>query len=393
MKRVAEAVAWSSCSQEKKACVEWVEKYAKDCVCNLSSAISFGLGVVSLIGWGIAEIPQIISNFQTKSGHGVSLALLFTWVIGDVFNLVGCFLEPVTLPTQLYTALLYTTTTVVLVVQTIYYDYCLRWWKNRDFVEDSETEEETRKPLNPKSEEYSSKPMPAIPSVRSSPRMDVYYTSARSLASSATPPYRSSYLNMAPRSGPSAALGHDDSSSEDETTSPTHPTHSLSTRSTPKRILSRSVGYGTFIAGSVSLPFQAQGLVVKHLVLSGRTLLQETRMDESESNTLGLLLGWLMAAIYMGGRLPQIYLNIKRGSVEGLSPLMFIFALIANATYVGSILARSLEWERIKANAPWLLDAIVCVLLDLFIIIQFGYYKMKHRRAIHHVHDQESCVQ
>lgn len=46
---------------------------------------------------------------------------------------------------------------------------------------------------------------------------------------------------------------------------------------------------------------------------------------------------------------------------------MFIFALLANATYVGSILVRTTEWENIKPNLPWLLDSIVCVALDLFV--------------------------
>lgn len=85
---------------------------------------------------------------------------------------------------------------------------------------------------------------------------------------------------------------------------------------------------------------------------------------------------------------------------------MFIFALIANVTYVGrcmdfssilffktfcsafsfthtvilavidcSILIRSTEWDKIKANLPWLLDAIVCVGLDLFVSsYSFGLY-------------------
>lgn len=46
---------------------------------------------------------------------------------------------------------------------------------------------------------------------------------------------------------------------------------------------------------------------------------------------------------------------------------MFIFALVANATYVGSILVRTTEWDSIKPNLAWLLDAIVCVVLDLFV--------------------------
>lgn len=53
---------------------------------------------------------------------------------------------------------------------------------------------------------------------------------------------------------------------------------------------------------------------------------------------------------------------------------MFIFALIANATYVASILVRTSEWENIKPNMPWLLDAAICVALDLVIILQYMYY-------------------
>ena len=63
----------------------------------------------------------------------------------------------------------------------------------------------------------------------------------------------------------------------------------------------------------------------------------------------------------------MIQLTICFDNWQGLNPLMFIFALVANATYVGSILVRTTEWDSIKANLPWLLDAIVCVLLDLFV--------------------------
>jgi len=47
---------------------------------------------------------------------------------------------------------------------------------------------------------------------------------------------------------------------------------------------------------------------------------------------------------------------------------------------VCSILVRTTEWESIKANMPWLLDAIVCVALDLFIILQYINYRY-HRKT------------
>ncbi|XP_070664726.1 vacuolar lysine transporter YPQ1-like isoform X3 [Malus domestica] len=320
----------SYCVAENKPCVRWVQKYFKDCLCNLNDDISFASGLISLVCWGVAEIPQIITNFHTKSSHGVSLAFLCTWVAGDVFNLLGCFLEPATLPTQLYTALLYTASTIVLVLQSVYYDYIYAWWKCRNITPRQKDEEENKKPLNPKLAD-SSIPIPTA-SPKATPKREFYYTSARSMAGSGTPPFRT-YMRAA-RSGPSAMTIDSDSSSEDE-----------------------------------SAPVTSN----KNSVTQSRSI---PRLEHSvEHSALGQWLGWLMAAIYMGGRLPQICLNIKRGSVEGLNPLMFVFALIANVTYVGSILVRTTDWDNITANMSWLLDAAVCVVLDLFIILQYIYYK------------------
>ncbi|KAK1275999.1 hypothetical protein QJS04_geneDACA016038 [Acorus gramineus] len=212
--------------------------------------------------------------------------------------------------------------------------------------------------------------------------------SARSLARSGTPPY-GSYLGVAAKSGPSVlSRPNDDSSSEEEES----PIYSRKPQPKPKpkpKLLSRSVDYGAFIAAAVNLPFQSNAFIEGQTILSGRKFLQDHQLTTS---TYGMWLGWMMAAIYMGGRIPQIWLNIKRGSVEGLNPLMFVLALLANATYVGSILVRSVEWKRIKANVPWLLDAIVCVALDLFIILQFAYYKSRQRRMSRCRNDNENVL-
>ncbi|KAK3413979.1 hypothetical protein EUGRSUZ_I02478 [Eucalyptus grandis] len=360
------------CAREKKPCVRWVEKYFKDCLCNARDEASFGFGMISLVCWGVAEIPQIITNFRTKSSHGVSLAFLLTWVAGDVFNLVGCLLEPATLPTQYYTALLYTASTVVLVLQSLYYDHVYSLWKGRH-IKKPDPQAEEKEPLKPKATHQMGIAIPGAAAkatpVKASPRKEFFYTSARSLAGSGTPPFRT-YIRVA-KSGPSTVHLDSDSSSDDEAAR----VPSTKSVSKPKQI-PRSVGYGTFLASSLTLPLQNKSFTEAHVVLSTRKLLQEGGIEHS---VFGQWLGWLMAAIYMGGRIPQIWLNIKRGSVEGLNPLMFIFALVANVTYVGSILVRTVEWESIEANMPWLLDAIVCVALDLFIILQYIYYRYFRR--------------
>ncbi|CAH2076359.1 unnamed protein product [Thlaspi arvense] len=333
------------CLKEQKTCVRWVERYFDDCLCNLNDDVSFALGIASLICWAVAEVPQIITNFRTKSSHGVSLSFLLAWVAGDIFNLIGCLLEPATL---------YTVSTVVLVIQTIYYDYIYRLCTpGRTKICQKEEEDEERRPLKPQKTMGSAISIPGE-SYKASPRKEFYYTSARSLAGSGTPPLRTSYFRVA-KSGPSAmAIDSGSSSDEDETMS-TLPVVTAKTITQPRPI-PRQAGFGTFLAASVSLPLQAKSLAEKYAHASSRRLLNERRVEHS---ALGQWLGWLMAAIYMGGRIPQIWLN-------GLNPLMFIFALVANATYVGSILVRTTEWENIKPNLPWLLDAIVCVVLDLF---------------------------
>ncbi|KAL2504832.1 PQ-loop repeat family protein/transmembrane family protein [Abeliophyllum distichum] len=260
-------------------------------------------------------------------------------------------------------AVLYTTNTVILVLQSLYYDHFYRCWKGRQ-NESFQEVEEVKKPLKSPKPDDSAIPIPKRTSTATARRGVYYYTSARSLAGSTTPPIRS-YL-WPVRSGPSTMGLDNDSSSDDETTSEILKKHV----SQPKPI-ARSAAYGAFLATSISMPQQTKALMQVYSSLTARKLLQE----QGTENVYGQWLGWLMTATYMGGRLPQIWLNIKRGSAEGLNPLMFIFALLANATYVASILVRSTAWSKIKANMPWLLDAAGCVGLDLFIILQYIYYK------------------
>ncbi|KAL2966615.1 hypothetical protein AAZX31_16G127600 [Glycine max] len=348
----------SYCVKERKPCVRWVEKYFKDCLCNLKDEISFSFGLTSLVFWGVAEIPQIITIFRTKKSHGVSLVFLLTWVAGDICNLTGCILEPATLPTQYYTALLYTITTIVLLLLIVYYDYISRWYKHRQKVNLKRDHEEEKKPLKPpKPTSKSGIPIPND-TPKAAPRQEHYYMSARSLAGSGTPPW-GTYMGAA-KSGPAAMESINDSSSDNE--APPASSNNSATQAMP---IPRSVAgsYGTFLAAAVNLPLRGNALREGYIGFGGRKLLQEYETH----STFGQWLGWLMAAIYISGRVPQIWLNIKRGSVEGLNPFMFVFALVANVTYVGSILVRTTEWERIKANMPWLLDAVICVALDFFV--------------------------
>ncbi|XP_057506719.1 uncharacterized protein LOC130789942 isoform X2 [Actinidia eriantha] len=395
------------CPKERRNCSEWARKYMKYCLCDVKDGVSLSLGLVSVLGWGVAEIPQIITNYKQKSTEGLSVAFLMTWIIGDFLNLFGCMLEPATLPTQFYMAILFTVTTLILAGQTIYYGHIYHRLKSKRDGHEGEAVEKRRSCSNDVAKKQNNNayrwgngtdafesgvapsspiPLPGIPRSGSLER-EVYYISARSLSSSHTPPTSGFFL--AQRRTSTSACHR---SSFEEPFLGGNASPQATPPSNTKTMLC-AFSAVTFFLGSLNLhrmesnrldmvlQIQDKGVVMRvgrKLLQVSSGLLQETA--GSGSSGIGTLLGWGMAAIYMGGRLPQICLNMRRGNVEGLSPFMFIFALIGNTTYVASILVSSLEWSKIHANLPWLVDAGGCVLLDTFIIIQFIYYRYQTLR-------------
>ncbi|XP_039135806.1 probable vacuolar amino acid transporter YPQ2 [Dioscorea cayenensis subsp. rotundata] len=360
-------------------CSEWARVYLSYCLCGVKDGMSLILGLISVISWGVAEVPQIVTSYREKSTEGLSIAFLMTWIVGDLFNVTGCLLEPSTLPTQFYMALLYTATTAILTAQTIYYGHIYPRLKER-----------RRHQFHKKQQEQGEVAKEKLLGSSTSSVAIVQDSDSGSIEDQPRAP--SSPIPV------SVPLHHFGSAGRDlyynqhstiepliDRLTPTQSTPPLNT----KRVLC-VVSSVLLLLGSLNFRIpvnnryaSAHGMVV----FVSRRLLQDKAVQlaivrEGASNGIGTILGWAMAAIYMGGRLPQICLNIRRGNVEGLSPFMFVFALIGNATYVGSILVNSLEWHKIKPNLPWLVDAGGCVLLDTFILIQFAYFHYRRPKDL-----------
>ncbi|KAG9227705.1 hypothetical protein CCMSSC00406_0000649 [Pleurotus cornucopiae] len=64
-------------------------------------------------------------------------------------------------------------------------------------------------------------------------------------------------------------------------------------------------------------------------------------------------IGWTSAMLYLGARLPQILKNFKT-RCAGLSPALFLFAILGNGTYGLSICAKSMDRRYLITNASWL---------------------------------------
>ena len=118
------------------------------------------------------------------------------------------------------------------------------------------------------------------------------------------------------------------------------------------------------------------------------------KQDESEPlefDTLGQVFGYLCAVLYLGSRVPQLLLNYKRKSTEGVSLLFFLFACIGNLTYDMSIFAyspvchkpghcepgeaKAIYLRYIAVNASWIAGSLGTLLLDMGIFAQFFLYR------------------
>ncbi|KAH8149415.1 uncharacterized protein LAJ45_06494 [Morchella importuna] len=60
---------------------------------------------------------------------------------------------------------------------------------------------------------------------------------------------------------------------------------------------------------------------------------------------IGMTVGWISTLLYLCSRLPQLILNAKRKSTEGLSIALFMAAFSGNLFYSGSLLLNPLGWR------------------------------------------------
>jgi uncharacterized protein with PQ loop repeat len=112
--------------------------------------------------------------------------------------------------------------------------------------------------------------------------------------------------------------------------------------------------------------------------------------DTLTFNLWGQIFGYICAALYLGSRVPQLLLNYRRKSTDGISMLFFLFACIGNLTYVLSIMAykpickerpcasgekRALYGKYIAVNLSWLLGSFGTLVLDAGVFVQYFLYR------------------
>jgi uncharacterized protein with PQ loop repeat len=299
---------------------------------NLNNeAFSSILGSISITAWIIVFTPQIYTNWHRKSAEGLSLQFIVLWLLGDFFNIIGALLQNV-MWVMIVLAVYYTAADILLLIQCIIY-----------------------KPKRAQEE-------------------------ANNVAAVGIPTSTSTHVI-----GPEAST----SGSSSNATAVEHA--SAATPLIPKELeitQSRSTLQSAILNILALLALCMVGTIAWYVgaISSAPQHGKRPAVPKLHWNVPGQIFGWLCAALYLGSRIPQIVHNYKRGSTEGLSSLFFLFACLGNITYVGSILIRrssdSPHYHKYLAiNASWLAGSAGTLLLDVIILSQTLFYKLREEQA------------
>ncbi|KLU87386.1 PQ-loop repeat-containing protein 2 [Magnaporthiopsis poae ATCC 64411] len=352
-------------------------------------AISGICGSISIACWVVVFSPQIVENFRRGSADGLSLQFIIVWLAGDVFNILGAVLQGV-LPTMIILAVYYTIADIVLLGQCFYY---------RGFTFRDEVVPPAPKPRKPPSSSNgrTANGHPGEPDEQTG-LLASAWDRRRSSAGNVGPgeARRASWSNNSHHLSPVVPLLDESAFFRDTALAP--PASRSSARGSTTSNL-QAAGFNLLAVLMVCTAGVAGWYMSRPRPSHSGGDPQppsppSTGDDVIEFSFWGQVFGWLCAVLYLGSRVPQLLLNWRRKSTEGVSMLFFLFACLGNLTYVLSIFAFEPSchvggsaapgcapgeavhayWQYILVNLSWLAGSLGTLLLDMAIFVQFFLY-------------------
>ncbi|EGF82896.1 hypothetical protein BATDEDRAFT_9677 [Batrachochytrium dendrobatidis JAM81] len=306
--------------------IHWIEFVFHECAYTHRDSISMFLGYTSITCWFFAQIPQLRMNWINGSAKSLSIYFVSIWLLGDITNLVGCILTN-QLPFQIYLAVYFVLVDSILFLQWMFY-----WYTT------------SPRPILEGSQEFDERSM-----LISSPLTSVLDDADRSLNPEL--PLLRPESNCACRSHSNVLL-----------------------------IIFNLALIFTIIAtvASFGAPFVLGWLSSSqhHHSNSTNIHIEPDQRPVLNSYDLGRFISWICTALYLSSRPPQIYLNMKRKTCEGLSLNMFFGAVLGNIAYTMSIFVKSSNPSFLLQSLPYLLGSGGTVLFDCVIFGQYLVYNM-----------------
>lgn len=346
---------------------------------------------ISIACWVVVFSPQIIENFRRSSADGLSLQFVIVWLLGDVFNILGAVMQGV-LPTMIILAIYYTIADIVLLAQCFYYRGFT--WKD-EVVPPSESATTATTTTSATAQRKATKHGVNGHNGNGNSHANEHpadeYTS---LLTADRPRRGSDWSDRLIHVNPVMPL-------LDPANTPPPPSTALQT------VLWNTLAVLMVIAAGIAGWLLSRNYVPRGGDNNGDNSPSPPHDPNDSDNDLhfdlwGQIFGWLCAVLYLGSRLPQLLLNYRRKSTEGVSMLFFLFACVGNLTYVLSIFAFDPRcWDKsgnnkeggglgvgncapgeagrvygryILVNLSWLAGSLGTLFLDMGIFAQFFIY-------------------
>lgn len=330
-------------------------------------ALSGICGSISIACWVVVFSPQIIENFRRASTDGLSVVFIIIWLAGDVFNILGLMLQGGTLATMLILAVYYTLADIVLLAQVFYY---------RGFT----LSDEIKRPEEDHNTMPNGETRPLLPNGYGNDHL---------------------HRDSSERRGSSISALRKHISNVDGThLSPATPLIDAPDPKNPSALENSkpTSNLKSFILNTFAILIViAAGVLGWYITQSSRRHkrhhVKASEPEPLEFDLWGQIFGYFCAVLYLGSRVPQLLLNYRRKSTEGVSLLFFLFACIGNLTYDMSIFAYSpichtpghcaadeasaIYARYVLINASWIAGSLGTLVLDLAIFCQFFLYMKK----------------
>ncbi|KAL9104855.1 MAG: hypothetical protein Q9163_000241 [Psora crenata] len=341
------------------------------CLPTSLALLSTSLGILSIIAWLFAQLPQIYKNYKLKSASGLSIYFLTEWLCGDVTNLLGALFTGQA-KWQVGIAIYYVIVDVCLTSQYFWYTHVSRWERRGYWLHSPDGDgrhggsTEVLLAVDPAADEIDIEVNPAS--------RDPGESKAHGPPGSGS---RRQKLH-APISDPILGEKHKKGHAR---RSFTYPLSNNAARMSTK----------AFIISLLCITATASP--IRHPHIHQHTHSHPMQVS-SHIELLGRIFSWLSTLLYLGSRLPQIYKNAIRRSTSGLSPYMFLAAFCGNFFYSSAMIANPLAWASyppygahgwagpegsdrfawISLAAPFWLGAAGVLALDATVGMQFFIY-------------------
>lgn len=313
-------------------------------------------GTLSIVVWLFAQLPQVLENYLNESVAGVSAAFLGCWITGDVTNLIGCLLTRA-LPFQTCLAAYYCFIDFVLFIQF--------WYYTRVYPRQKVHHNMLQSP-------NMMRPVISRGSTHNTPhhmRLNRFEVSPL-------------HALTAQRSASSGGRGR------------------RGRRSFISKILTGSVLSASFGRAN-GMPVEVENSVkddartfVSWIMPALNNVSFALAHVHCNRAFIGTVSGWLSSCMYLSLRSPQIWKNFRSKSTKGISPYLFLFAMLGNTFYTTSIVSDLYLLSKydqhlgdtdfhsvFQAQLPFVIGSFGTVLFDFTLLIQVWWYRDRSKES------------